>query len=67
MSAPPGSGEERARDAARQHAEEGAAQAAEQLATAREQTDEARKRSWVSRRFIRENHLGELFAQALGL
>ena len=65
MSAAPGQGDEQAR--ARAHAEEAAAQAAEQLATARQKVAETWKRTGLSRRFIRENHLGELFSQALGL
>ncbi len=52
---------------ARRRTEEAAARAADQLAEAKAGTRDAVARARRSRWLLDSNHLGELFAQALGL
>lgn len=52
---------------ARQRADEAAKRAADQLAKARAGTSGAAARARRARWLLESNHLGELFAQALGL
>lgn len=54
-------------DEARRRADEAAAQAAEQLQAARSSTARAAGQARRSKWLLDRNHLGELFAQALGL